>query len=80
MALSMARNFGLSANTLSTYPRRYVLPMTKLILAATTALKRQVAVPGINPNRYPEDAVRMGTAGIARISARISERIVSNDR
>jgi hypothetical protein len=46
--------------------------MTKLILAAMTALNRQVAVPGSSPKRYPEDAVRMGTAGIARISANIS--------
>jgi hypothetical protein len=46
--------------------------MTKLILAAMTALNRQVAVPGSSPKRYPEDAVRMGTAGMARISASMS--------
>jgi hypothetical protein len=48
---------------------RNVLPITKLILAAILALNRQVAVPNTVPNRYPLDAVNIGTAGIARISA-----------
>jgi hypothetical protein len=45
--------------------------MTKLTLAATAALKRQTDVPGNKPNRYPDEAVRIGTAGMARISARM---------
>ena len=49
----------------------YVLPMTKLMLAAIAALNRHAAVPGSVPNRYPDDAVRIGTAGMARISAKI---------
>jgi hypothetical protein len=43
--------------------------MTKLILAAMAALKRHTVVPGNKPKRYPEEAVSMGTAGMARISA-----------
>jgi hypothetical protein len=45
--------------------------MTKLTDAAMAALNKHTAVPGNNPNRYPEDAVRMGTAGMAKISAKM---------
>ena len=62
---------GMSLDTKSnkTYLKN-VLPITKLILAAILALNRHVAVPNTVPNRYPLDAVSIGTAGIARISAR----------
>ena len=61
IARSMLWNFGLRAKTRSTYPLSNVLPITKLMEAAIAALNRHVAVPGTNPNRYPELAVRMGT-------------------
>ena len=38
------------------------------MVAAIVALMSTVKVPGINPNRYPLEAVK-GKAGIAKISA-----------
>lgn len=63
-------NYMIPAIIFCAQPRRNVRPIKKLILAATVAQESTISVPGINPNRYPLEAVN-ATTGIANISARI---------